>query len=326
MTRHRARRRALGPILLILGLALAVASCSDDGGDASSTAAFEASSSGSRAAGTGSTGALGSTGATGAAGTGSTAAPARPEAADAKTTVGIAVALTPGNDVIYTGTLDVRVDDVDAASRDAQRRVAALGGYLFSQKSTTSGAGPSTTIVFKLPPLSFVGAVDALASLGEETSRNLQADDVSAQVVDLESRLRTAQASLDRTRGLLERAAGMTDIVNLEREVAARETTVEQIQGQLRVIRAQVAAATLTVTIGEKVKEEPAPEPEPGRSLPGVLDGLRAGADALLATLRVIALVLATALPWLVPAVLLWWIGRRVVRVATVRVAARKRT
>jgi len=172
--------------------------------------------------------------------------------------------------------------------------------------------------------VSFVGAVDALATLGDETGRNLQADDVSAQVVDLESRLRTAQASLDRTRGLLDRAAGMNDIVTLEREVAARETTVEQIAGQLRVIRAQVAAGTLTLTLAEKVKEEAAPAPEPDRGLPGVLDGLHAGIDALVATARVIALVLATALPWIVPALASWWLGRRIVRLATVRAARRR--
>lgn len=321
MTRHHARRRVLGPVLLVLGFVLAVASCADDGGgDGSSSvplAESAATSSGSRASATGATGAAG-TGAAGSAATGATGA-----TQPAASTVGIAVALTPGNDVVYTGTLDVRVDDVDAAARDAQRRVAALGGYLFSQRSAAANGAPSATLIFKLPPVSFVGAVDALASLGDEVSRNLQADDVSAQVVDLESRLRTAQASLERTRGLLERASGMNDIVTLEREVAARETTVEQLQGQLRVIRAQVAAATLTVTIGEKPEDDPAPAAEPGRDLPGVLDGLKAGADALLVTLRVIGLVLATALPWVVPAAALWWVGRRVVRFASTRAARR---
>ena len=86
------------------------------------------------------------------------------------------------------------------------------------------------------------------------------------------------------------------------------------------------AALTITreaVTVKEKPK--PTPAPTPSKDIPSPLDGLRTGAVALVDTLQVVVLVLATALPWLVPALVLWLVGRRVVRVVTAR-AARRRT
>lgn len=308
------RLRASALLALCLGLLLLVTGCGDDGGSESRASLADA------AAGTGSSGSTGG----GAAGSGSRSATVATGASGtptAPTASGSTAPLRPGTDVIYTGSLDVRVTEVDAAARDAQQKVTALGGYLFSQRSSSIEGAPSATLVFKLPPGVFPTAVDELASLGTEVARNVQADDVTAQVVDLESRLKTAETSLERTRGLLDRATSITDIVTLEREVASRETTVEQIRGQLRVLRAQVAAATLTLTIGERLKET---KPAPSKNIPSVVDGFRTGGVALINTLKVAALVLAAVAPWAALVLVLWWIVRLVVRAVAPRVARRR--
>lgn len=298
-----------GPVVLVAALVLVA--CGDDGGSESSSVPDAAAIAG----GTGSTGVRSATVASGTSG-----ATASPGGATAPSS-GSTAPLRPSADVVYTGSLDVRVAKVDVAARDAQQKVTALGGYLFSQRSSSVEGAPSATLVFKLPPGAFAAAVDQLATLGTEVARNVQADDVSAQVVDLESRLKTAQSSLDRTRVLLDRASNITDIVTLEREVASRETTVEQLTGQLRVIRAQVAAATLTLTIGEKLKDV---KPTPSKNIPGVLEGLRGGAVALWNTVRVVALILAALLPWALLAFVLWWLGSRAYRRVAPRVERRR--
>lgn len=283
-------------------VALVVTSCGDDG-------ASDAGAPESQGAATGSSGRAGAPVVAGDAGT-----------VAGSTSSGSTAPLAPGNDVVYTGSVEVRVSQVDAATRDAQQKVTAAGGYLFSQRSSITDGAPSATLVFKVPPGQFLSTIDALGSLGTEVARNIQADDVSAQVVDLEARLETARLSSARTREFLARATNITDVIALEAELTKRETTVEQIQGQLNVVRSQVAAATITLTVGEKLKDS---KPTPSDNIPGVFDGLRAGAVAFYNTLRVILLVLFVLAPWVPAIVLIWYVARRVNRWAAPRRAAR---
>lgn len=287
-----------------LVFALVIAACGGDDDGASDASAPE-----TQGAATGSTG---RTGAPAVAGNASTAT--------GPASSGSTAPLVPGDDVVYTGSVDVRVSEVDAATRNAQQKVTTAGGYLFSQRSSITGGAPSATLVFKVPPGQFLSTIDALGSLGTEVARNVQAVDVSAQVVDLEARLASARLSLTRTREFLSRATNIADVIALEAELTKRETIVEQIQGQLNVVRSQVAAATITLTVGEKLKDT---KPTPSDNIPGVFDGLRAGAVAFYNTLRVVLLVLFVLAPWVPAIVLIWYVARRVNRWLTPRREAR---
>jgi Domain of unknown function (DUF4349) len=278
---------------VVLAVAVALSACGDDGGDGGSSTARAPSV------------APESSGAPGIAGRVATDNSAASGAGAAPSAV---LPRQAAGEVIYTGSIDVRVPEVNQASRDAQAKIGALGGYLFSQRSVTNNNAPAATLVFKVPPAKFVDALDQLGTLGTEVGRSVQADDVTAQIVDLESRLKTALASLSRTRDLLARATSISDIVTLEREVATRETTAEQLQGQLRVLQSQVAAATLTLTIGEQLKES---KPSPSKDIPSVGDGLRRSGVALWDALRIVALVLVALLPWAILALVLWFLASR---------------
>jgi hypothetical protein len=167
---------------------------------------------------------------------------------------------TYGRDVVYTATVSVEVDDVDAAARQALASVRAAGGILFGQE-TVSDPEPRTVLIFKVPPAAFPGALDGLAVLGRLLDQTVQADDVTGPLVDLESRIATAEVSVARLRALLDAAADVPTIVGLETELRNRETDLESLRGQLRTLRDQVALATITLTI------TPAPVPVPAADL-----------------------------------------------------------
>ena len=303
------RVRRSGVVLVVLLLALGACA---SGGKSASKASEALAPDGAPSAAAGGSGSRAAT-------TGSSGAAASP----APNATGATPVLTPGSDVVYTGTLDVRVGDVEVASRGALAKVTTAGGYLFSQRSTATSGAPSATLVFKLPPTAFLDVLTQLATLGTEVGRNVQADDVTAQLVDLDARLKAAQTSADRMRELLAHSANVTELVSVEGELAKREAAVEQIKGQLRVIESQVAAATLTLTIGEKLKET---KPSPSGNIPSVIDGFRGGGVALLNTLQVILLVLSALLPWLPIVLLGWFVFVRVRRLVRRRLAPHPRT
>ena len=58
-------------------------------------------------------------------------------------------------------------------------------------------------LTFKIAPESFQTALARLGDIGEVRTQNVTADDVTERVVDLQSRITTAEASVDRLRGFL---------------------------------------------------------------------------------------------------------------------------
>jgi hypothetical protein len=219
-------------------------------------------------------------------------------------------------DVVYTATIAVRVGDVAAATANAQRQAESLGGALFNQSSSLIGNEARSVLVFKVAPAAFTPLLDALAGLGDEQDRTVKADDVTAAVVDLEARLKSANASLDRTRTLLAAAKDIGEIMAIESQLTQRESAVEQLQGQLRVLQSQVALSTITATL---TGTPPLSATEIGRSTkivgPGAGEGWRGSVHALRVAGKVAAFVLVVAVPWLPAALLValvvWLVSRR---------------
>ena len=153
-----------------------------------------------------------------------------------------------GRDIIFTAEMTVAVSDVGAAGERATREVERLGGFLFGQR-TTGSPSPSSTLTFKVQPEDFAAALAALGSIGELRSQNVTANDVTERIVDLESRIQTAAASVDRLRALLTEATDIEAIVELESELLLRETELETLRGSLRTLQDQVALATIVLEI-----------------------------------------------------------------------------
>ncbi len=174
-----------------------------------------------------------------------------PEPASDESGLAVPTALTPadlGRDIIYRATIEVQADDVAAASREAVAVVQGLGGIVFSQ-STRTEPRPRTEITFKVLPADFSAALERLAGVGKLIDQVITSDDVTEVIVDLESRIITAEASVTRLRKFLEEATQLEDVAQLERELLDRETTLERLRGQIRTLRDQVDLATVTLTI-----------------------------------------------------------------------------
>jgi hypothetical protein len=290
---------------LVLALVLAlggVAGCGHDGGDDDSSSSALPESPGGDSAG----GAIGNDSAGSAGASGGTGIDV-----DTVATVAPDVA-TDDRDIVYTASLVLTVDDIAAAADRVRSTVVSAGGRLHDEQSRGGDGVMTATLVVKVPPDAFDGVLDELASLGDVQSRTVKADDVTADVVDLEARIKSAQASVDRTRALLAQAKEIGEIVVIEGELGKRESTLEQLLGQQRVLQASVAMATITVDLTARSAAAVADDDE---ALPGPLDALAAGGRSVVAVFSVLLLALAVALPWVPVAAaalgVVWYVRRR---------------
>ncbi len=157
-----------------------------------------------------------------------------------------------GRDIIRTAEIEVEVDNVAEASQTALTRIEGLGGLLFGQDTMTTDV-PRTTLVFKVQPQDFTEALARLSEVGELRDQRISADDVTERVVNLESRIITSEASVERLRDFVASATDLQTIAELERELLQRETDLELLRGQLRTLENQVSLATITLTLIERV-------------------------------------------------------------------------
>ena len=189
-------------------------------------------------------------------------------------------AIQAGREIIFTADISVAVSDVAEAGAAATQAIQQHGGYLFGQQ-TTGGGEARSTLIFKVPPANFQDALTALGEIGEVRTQNVNADDVTHRVVDLESRITTAEASVDRLREFLLNAGDIKTIAELEAQLLDRETTLETLRGQLRTLQAAVSLSTITLHLSEalsnpqmevQVTSYPGIE-DAGRSCPGDFEG-----------------------------------------------------
>jgi hypothetical protein len=202
--------------------------------------------------------------------------------------------------IIKTGALTVEVDNgnVNGQRQKAIGIVTGLRGQVASEDSSSNEDGriTQTNLVVKVPTASYETAIDRLSGLGKRTAIHQESSDVTEQVVDVDSRISSQRASLDRMRALLTKATTIGEIVAVESELTRREADLEALLAKQKNLALQTELATLNLTLSEKGK---GPEPVKAESH-GFLSGLRNGWDAFTATFSALATALGAMLPFLI--------------------------
>jgi hypothetical protein len=218
----------------------------------------------------------------------------------------------PGLDrkLIRTATLELAASNLVEITNRAREIAGSLGGYAGQEEVSTESA----TLTLHIPSNQFDKALGQLSGLvGPDgvRSRSQTAEDVTEQLVDVDSRIATQRASVDRVRALLARAQTVNEIVQIESEVTRREADLESLEKRREALTGQVALSRVTL----KVSKGSAPPPASDDS--GFLAGLAGGWHAFLVAGAVLLRVVGALLPFLIvlgiPGLLglRWWRRRR---------------
>lgn len=155
--------------------------------------------------------------------------------------------------VIKSADLEIAVPDGDfrsslaAAVEVAQRH----GGFVLST-SVRDGNARSGRLVIRVPAESFERALTSIESLGDVDREVVSGEDVSQEFVDLEARLRNAEAQEKVLLKLMNRSKSVQDTIDVQRELQTVQLLSEQLGGRLRYLEDQTSFSTITLELGEK--------------------------------------------------------------------------
>lgn len=237
----------------------------------------------------------------------------KPDASTGQVGVPVKVPLKGPQDqrsIVYKGELTIRASNVDEAAASASTIASGVDGFVSADNRRDSGQRATADLTLRIPSANFYDAVGKLSELGEELNRAINTDDVTEAVIDVDSRIASQQASVDRTRVLLARAERIADIVSIEQELAKREAELASLQARKRSLSDQVTLSTITVRLVGKAAVVTKEEPKTG-----FLAGLSAGWNGLTFAVNAGLTVLGALLPFLVilaiPLVIVFIVHRR---------------
>ncbi|MEW1865479.1 DUF4349 domain-containing protein [Streptomyces sp. NPDC088194] len=243
---RRLGRRGAAGLALLLAAAVAVGGCSASSGSDSS-GAKSADAGVKRAADAPFSAA--STAPSGATGSGSTDSGAAHGSAPGGTPTGTP---TPASYLVRTATLGVRTPHVQDQLAKARQYATRAGGYAGDETTTVDASGRATsTIQLRVPPDAYDTVLAELGGLGRLLERKVSVADVTGQVVDVGSRIKSQQASVARVRALMDKATDLDDVVKLESELSTRESALEALEAQQTSLRSRTDLATITLKLSE---------------------------------------------------------------------------
>jgi len=178
--------------------------------------------------------------------------------------------------IVKTARLSVVVEHDTFAERfqDAMDVATANQGYVQTSSSRGDGFG---SLVIRVPSSRFEETVRELKELGIRVDgETVSGEDVTAQHVDLQARLRIARARRAVLFRLMDRATTIEQTLRVQNALDDVQLRIEEIQGALNVLDSRVSEATIRVQIRE-TGVEPLERDVRNPSIPGAFDRAIAG-------------------------------------------------
>lgn len=159
----------------------------------------------------------------------------------------------PGRKVVRNGSMTLEVGAVDQALQAIRSETTAAGGFVTSESQGRDEYGVRQgSVTCRVPAEKLDSIVAKLQGLGKPQSLSIQAEDITEQYFNLEIRLRNQQQLESRLLKLFDRPANkVTDLLEVEREVARVRGEIDQLEGRKRFWDSQVSLSTLTVELRE---------------------------------------------------------------------------
>ena len=201
--------------------------------------------------------------------------------------------------IISKGNVQLNSDDVEKAAFEVQALVDKVGGEITDRETSTDDEGEVrlARLVLRIPAENYSDAFDALEKIegANLTSSSSTSEDVTTQIIDIDSRIRAQRASLSRVEVLLGQATSIRDIVAIESQLTQRQADLDSMVKRLAFLRDQTSMSTVTVNI-QRTEDVPKKEKEDDDD--GFLSGLEAGWNALTSFGTGLATVAGAVLPW----------------------------
>ena len=211
--------------------------------------------------------------------------------------------------LIKNGSMTLVVDNLEQTRSEVLNLIEKHGGYCANEQYSSWEHSSAYNLTVRIPCGNFDSFVaDVEAGKGKIESKSMYINDVTAEYIDLETRLDTKRSYLKRYKELLKSAKSVQEIVSIEDKIRSLEEEIDSTVGQLKYLSNQVDYSTLHLNIRHDDANYDPHHPEHNQSVAQRLwqslqSGFRGLVDFVFFLVRIWP-------AWLIAALVLWLMRR----------------
>jgi len=160
--------------------------------------------------------------------------------------------------IVRNGDMSLVVEDIVDSRDEIARLAVRLGGYVVSSRIWGEEQDMRGHISIRVPDEKFDQTLTELRELAVRvTSESTDSQDVTEEYVDLESRLKNAEATESQYLALLERATDVEDILRVYDSLSRVRNEIEQIKGRMQYLERTSSMSLITVNLRPEATAKP---------------------------------------------------------------------
>jgi hypothetical protein len=192
-------------------------------------------------------------------------APAVPEEIYKEPGAGVLPSTAEERMIVRTGDMSLVVEDVIRARDEITQLATRLGGWVVSSRISGEEEEMREWISIRVPDETFDQAFAELRGLAVRvTSESTSSEDITEEYIDLQARLKNAEATESQYLALLEKAVTVEDTLRIYDALSRIRYEIEQIKGRMQYLE-RISAMSL-ISIDLKPAATAAPLVRPGWS------------------------------------------------------------
>ncbi|MFO7562382.1 MAG: DUF4349 domain-containing protein [Enhygromyxa sp.] len=156
-----------------------------------------------------------------------------------------------GRQIIYVAGMQISVYNLESAMQQVEALPERFGGWIHMRNQSQ--------VVLRLPADRLKPVMSELADFGVVEARTLQAQDVTAEYVDLDSRIKVLRETQTQLLELLGKAKTVEEALHVRKALDQVTMELEVALGRMRQLSDLIAYSTLTVTLVERGPQDHIP-------------------------------------------------------------------
>jgi len=164
--------------------------------------------------------------------------------------------------IIYSGFAAIETEEYDTAMKTLSSMITQYGAFI--ESSNEYGGTPSynyygevsyslrsASFTIRIPSENFAAFCDAMPLIGNVFNRSSNAENVTEQYSDYESRLKTLHVEEERLLAMLEKCETVEDMITIESKLSDVRYRIESITSSLKNLSNRVNFSSLSLSLNE---------------------------------------------------------------------------
>ncbi|MBS4044533.1 MAG: DUF4349 domain-containing protein [Chitinophagaceae bacterium] len=167
--------------------------------------------------------------------------------------------------VIKNGSISIKSFQIDSSKKYVNEQLKKYQAYYESEVLSNESDKVSYDLKIRIPSANFEQFIKGIENGKDEIiAKSIQAEDVTEEYVDIETRLNNKRKFLKRYQELLTKANTIKDMMAIEENIRTLQEEIESKEGRLKFLNHQVGYSTLEINLFQPKEYVFKPETQDG--------------------------------------------------------------